>query len=238
MSDNPITNAQQNAAKVVGLSYLFTFIIVVSTNFGIYDRLNVPGNPEATAQQIMNNEYLFRTGIVLDLFYALGFIILLTSLYSILKIVSIRMAVMSATLHLVYVVVWVALTMKFYDALRLMKSPEYLNTFSDANLFSLSKLFLNARFDRYYGVLMFYSLGSVIFNSLWFKSGFIPRGLAIWGIAASVWCTLCAVIYLMYPDFELMINPWLFDSPMAFFDIALSLWLLFKGLRQNIRPLN
>jgi hypothetical protein len=233
MTISSFNNSQQKTAKLIGLAYLFTFIIVVCTNYGIYDRLNVPGNPEATAAKILNNEFLFRTGIVADLFYALGFIVLFSCLYAILKTESNRMAMTAVILHLVYVIVWVALTMKFYDALRLMKSPEYLNTFSDGNLFSLSKLFLNTRFDRYYGVLMFYSLGSVIFNTLWYKSGFIPRGLAIWGIIASAWCTICAIAYLIYPDYELIINPWLFDLPMAFFDMTLSFWLLTKGLRQN-----
>lgn len=226
------SQSQQRAARLVGFTYLLTFLIVVFTNYGIYERLNVAGNPEATAENILQNELLFRIGIVSDLIYALGFIVLMTSLYTILKYFSQGKAIVSVLLHIIYVIVWVSLTMKFFDALRLMKSPEYLKTFSDGNLFSLSKLLLNARFDRYYGVLMFYSLGSFMFNFLWLKSHYIPKGLALWGMIASAWCTFCASVYLIYPDYELIVNPWLFDLPMAFFDITLSIWLLIKGLRK------
>jgi Domain of unknown function (DUF4386) len=227
-----ITDSQQKAAKWAGIAYLFSFIIVVYTNFGIYDKLRVPNNAMETARKILANEFLFRTGIMADLFYAISFIILLSSLYIILNDISRRASVLAVFLQLVYIITWVTLTLKFFDALRLISGASYLKGFNEENLAALSKLFLYARFDRYYGVLMFYSLGSTFFNYLWYKSGFIPKPLALWGILACVWCTICAIAFLIYPDFETIINPWLFDLPMAFFDITLSLWLLIKGLRQ------
>jgi hypothetical protein len=231
MTNNFIDESKQNAAKFAGVAYLFTFVIVVYTNFGIYNQLNVPGNATETARKILANEHLFRIGIVADLIYAIGFIILLSSLYTILKDVNRRIVILATFWQLVYVITWVSLTLKFFDALRLMSGANYLKVFDDVNLYSLSKLFLNARFDRYYGVLIFYSLGSTAFNYLWFKSRYIPRPLAIWGIIACTWCTVCAIVFLIYPDFENIINIWLFDLPMAFFDITLGFWLLIKGLR-------
>jgi Domain of unknown function (DUF4386) len=231
MKNNIITEPLQKAAKIAGFAYLFTFVTVVYNNFGIYDKLNVPGNATETAKNILAKEMLFRFGIIVDLTYALVFLILLSSIYTILKDVNRRIVVLATFWQLVYVLTWVTLTLKFFDALRLMNGAKYLEVFEEANLFSLSKLFLNARFDRYYGVLLFYSLGSTAFSYLWYKSRYIPRPLAIWGIIACAWCTVCAVAFIIYPNFELIINPWLFDLPMAFFDITLSFWLIFKGLK-------
>lgn len=229
---NTITDvSKQKAAKYAGFAYLFTFVIVVYNNFGIYNQLNVPGNATETARNILANEHLFRISIMADHMYAIGFILLLSSLYTILKDVNRRMVILATFWQLVYVIIWVTLTLKFFDALRLMSGANYLSVFEDANLYALSKLFLSARFDRYYGVLMFYSLGSTVFSYLWFKSRYIPGPLAIWGIISCVWCTVCATAFLVYPDFEKIINIWLFDLPMASFDITLSLWLLIKGLR-------
>ena len=41
-------------------------------------------------------------------------------------------------------------------------------------------------------------------------------------------------IFIIFPDFAKVVNLWWFDSPMALFEMALSFWLLFKGLRPRI----
>jgi hypothetical protein len=45
---------------------------------------------------------------------------------------------------------------------------------------------------------------------------------------------LCAFVYLICPGCAKLVNPYWFDSPMALFELALSLWLLFKGLRTTV----
>ncbi|PYL77843.1 MAG: hypothetical protein DMF26_02500, partial [Verrucomicrobia bacterium] len=58
------------------------------------------------------------------------------------------------------------------------------------------------------------------------------KGLSIFGVIASAWCVLCAIVYLIFPDFNKVVNDYIFDSPMALFEFILSFWLLFRGLRQ------
>ena len=231
MTITPIDTAKRTSAKLVGIAYLSTFIIVVFANFGIYDPLHVAGNATETANRIFANQHWFRFGIVLDLIYATGFTILISSLHTILQEIDRRLSLLACIWYLVYVITWVVLTLKFFDALRLSSGAKYLQVFADENSSALARLFLFARFDRYYGVLLFYAMGSTLFNILWFKSGYIPRALALWGILACAWCVFCAVVYLIYPDFEKHVNLWAFDLPMALFDMTLSVWLLIKGLK-------
>jgi len=66
---------------------------------------------------------------------------------------------------------------------------------------------------------------------LWFKSNYIPRALAAFGVISSGWCALCTFTFIMLPDFAKVVNLWWFDSPIGIFEIATSVWLLFKGLR-------
>lgn len=228
-----ITESERAAAKYVGIAYLFTFAIVVSTNYGIYDQLIIQGSAAETANRILENKILFRLGIVADLIYAIGFTVLISSLYTILKNVNKRLAILAAALLLAYIITWVAITLKFFDALRLIGGSNYLKAVGDETLFAFSKLFLNARFDRYYGVLMFSALGSACFNYLWLQSRFIPKPLAIVGIIASTWCLICSTTFLIYPDFQNTINIWLFDTATALFDIILSIFLLTKGLKNQ-----
>jgi 4-amino-4-deoxy-L-arabinose transferase-like glycosyltransferase len=48
----------------------------------------------------------------------------------------------------------------------------------------------------------------------------------------------CAVVYLIFPNFSKIVNAYIFDSPMALFELVVSFWLLFKGLkaRDNYKP--
>jgi hypothetical protein len=95
------------------------------------------------------------------------------------------------------------------------------------------RLHLGAGFDAYYVGLLFWGLASTVCSYLWFKSRYIPRALAAWGMISSVWCVTCAFAFFIFPNFDKTVNLWWFDSPMASFEIATSFWLLFKGLRPS-----
>jgi Domain of unknown function (DUF4386) len=53
-------------------------------------------------------------------------------------------------------------------------------------------------------------------------------------VIGSAWCVFCAFTYLIFPNFNKIVNDYLFDTPMALFELALSFWLLFKGLNPKI----
>ncbi|HTH20485.1 MAG TPA: DUF4386 family protein, partial [Candidatus Udaeobacter sp.] len=65
----------------------------------------------------------------------------------------------------------------------------------------------------------------------------IPKTLACFGVIASAWCVICAFIFLVFPSFNKVVNDYIFDTPMAIFEMVVSLWLLFKGLRPARTPI-
>lgn len=229
-----IDESQRKAAKVAGFTYLFTFATVVFANFGIYDRLNVPGNAAETARNIMAHELLFRIGIACDLIYCASFVVLLMALYVILKPVNRSLALLAICWQLVYALVWVVLTVKFFDVLRSLNGADHLRVFEPERLEDSVKLFLSSRFDRYYGGLLFYALGSTVCSYLFFKSNYIPKALAASGVIACVWFVICTLLFIIFPNFSKIVNLWWFDTPMGIFEIVLSFWLLFKGLRPAV----
>jgi Domain of unknown function (DUF4386) len=233
MTTTTIDEAQRKAARVAGFAFLFTFVIVILANFGINERLNVAGNAAETARNILAHERLFRIGIACDLMYCTGLVVLLTALYVILKPVSQGLALLAAFSRLVYAVMWVLMTLKCFEALRLLKGAAYLQVFEVERLQALAKLSLGARFDEYYVGLPFFALASTICSYLFFKSGFIPKALAAIGVIASAWCVVCAFAFIVFPDFNKIVNDWLFDTPMGLFELALGVWLLFKGVRPS-----
>jgi Domain of unknown function (DUF4386) len=233
MTISPINELQRKAAIVAGISYLITFAIVVYVNFGIHDRLIVANNPAETAQNILKHEQLFRIGITGDLIYCVGVVVLLTALYVILKPVNSGLALLAAFWRLIWVLVWLVMTLNLIDALRLLSGDNNLRVFETDRLQALASFHLGTRFDYYYVGLLFGSLASTVCGYLWLKSHYIPRVLAAFGLISSAFCVACTLVFYIFPNFDKTVNLWWFDSPMGIFDIALSFWLLFKGLRPS-----
>jgi Domain of unknown function (DUF4386) len=231
MTISKIDNSQRTAAKVAGWSGLLTFAIVVFGNFVLLNPLTVPGNAAATAQNIVAHETQFRLTVVCFLTYSLGVVVLLSALYVILKPVNPGLALVGALSRLVFAFLWLLSTLNMLSALRLLGNANYLQVFEPDRLQAMAKLHLGANFDDYYVGLPFFGLAATICAYLWFKSNYIPRGLALYGVISSAWCVFCAFVYLIFPHFNKIVNDWWFDFPMAVFELVLSFWLLFKGIQ-------
>src|SRR2546421_11535296 len=114
-------------------------------------------------------------------------------------------------------------------ALRLWGDAGYLPVFEANQLQPLARLHISI--DAYYVGLPFWGLASMVCGYLWFKSRYIPRALAAFGVISSAWCVACTLAFIISPDFAKVVNLWWFDSALGIFEIATSFWLLFKGLR-------
>ena len=232
MTTGTIDESQRKAARVAGFAYLITFATVVYVTFGIHARLIVANNAE-TARNILAHERLFRIGIAGDLIYCAGVVVLLTALYVILKPVNRGLALLAAFWRLVWVLMWLVMTLNLFDALRLLRGADYSRAFEAERLQALARLYLGMRFDSYYVGLLFGALASTVCGYLWFKSRYIPRALAAFGLISSAFCVACTFVFFVFPNFDKIVNLWWFDTPMGVFDIVLSFWLLFKGLRPS-----
>ncbi len=228
--DGAIERPQQQAARVVGVAYLATFALVVSVNFGILNRLIVSGDAAATARGILAHETLFRIGLTGDLLYCAGTVALLTALYVILRPVGRGLALLAAFWRLIWVLMWLAVALNMFDALRLLHGAAYLRAFEPERLQALARFDLGSGYDTYYVGLLFGALGETACGWLWLRSGYIPRWLALACLVTSAWCVACTLIFYVVPGFSRAVNLWWFDTPMALADMVTSVWLIVRGL--------
>jgi hypothetical protein len=229
MKISTIDESQRTAARIAGFASLISFVTVVAVNFGIFARLIVRGDPAQTARNILAHETLFRVGVAGDMVYCVAVVVLLTALYVILKPVSQNLALLAAFGRLVHGLTWLLATLNLFTVLRLLSDANYSRAFGPDQLPALARLYLSG-FDAYYVGLLFWGLGATVGSYLWFKSNYIPRALAGFGVISSAWCATCTFVFYIFPDFSKVVNLWWFDSPMAIFELVLSFWLLFKGL--------
>jgi hypothetical protein len=230
-----IDNSQHTAAKVAGVSFLFSMVIVVFANYMLLNPLLVRGNAAETARNIMAHETQFRVALTCFLTYSLSVVVLLAALYVILKPVSPGLALLGALFRLVFALMWLLSTLNMLSALRLLGGAPYLHIFEADRLQVLARVYIAATFDDYYVGLPFFGLAATICAWLWLKSNYIPKGLAVFGVISSAFCVICAFVYLIFPGFAKPVNPYWFDSPMALFELVLAFWLLFKGLK-SVEP--
>src|SRR5207244_2141827 len=143
------------------------------------------------------------------------------------------LALTGALFRLVFVMLWLIAPLNSLAALRLLGGVPYLQVFQADHLQALARVQLAGSFDDYYVGLPFFGLAATVCSYLWLKSGYIPKPLAAFGVIASAWCVFCAFVYLIFPNFNKIVNDYIFDSPMALFELVVSFWLLFKGLRPS-----
>jgi hypothetical protein len=232
MTISTIDNSQRTAAKVAGFSGLFAFAIVVFANYVLLNPLVVPGNAAETARNIVAHQLQFRVTVTCFLLYSVTVVVLLAALYVILKPVNPGLALVGALFRLVFALMWLLSTLNMLGALRLLGSTPYLQVFEPDRLQALARVQLAGSFDDYYVGLPFFGLAATVCAWLWLKSNYIPRGLSIFGVIASAWCVICALVFLIFPHFNKIINDYAFDSPMALFELVVSFWLLIKGLKE------
>jgi len=231
MTIRTIEDSQRKAAKVAGFSGLFAVAIVVFANYALLNPLIVPGNAAETARNIVAHETQFRVTAVCFLIYSTSVVVLLAALYVILKAVNQGLALVGALFRLVFALLWLLTALNMLSALRMLSSASYLQVFEADRLRALARLHISANFDDYYVGLPFFGLAATVCAYLWFKSNYIPKGLAVLGVISSAWCVICAFVFLIFPNFNKTVNDYWFDSPMAIFELVLSFWLLFKGLK-------
>ena len=223
-----ITDVQRKAARVAGVSFLLAIATVIVANYGINFRLIVPGNVVDTAQHIRDNETLFRLNIACNLVYSATLIVLLSSLYIVLKNVNQTLALIAAFFRILLAVNWCITALNSLGALRLLGNTSYLSVFETTKLQTFARLNIASSWDAYYVGLPFWMLASTICSYLFFRSKYIPKALALFGIISSLWGVFCAFAFIVFPYFDSTVNAGWFDMPTLIFEIVLGFWLLFK----------
>ncbi len=215
--------SQSIVARVAGAALFIGLVILLPVNYLTVLHYHVSDITVHLGQ--------YRFNIAVNVFYVLDSLIVLSLLYVVLKPVNRSVALVATFFRAVSAVAWAIMAFTMLNVLQILGDPSHLSTFSAGQLQDLAKLQAAYGNSAYYVGLPAWALASTIYSVLWFKSKYIPRALAIFGVLSSIWCVICAFAYLAVPQFDQMINVWLYDLPMVIFELVLGLWLLARGLR-------
>lgn len=217
--------------RVAGWMFLLAFVVPTLNWALVLSGFNVAGDALATAQNIMANEFAFRAGISIELLMALSLLLLGLSLYIILKGINKNIALFALILKLVEATLLAITVLVPYIALQLLNGDQGLTAFSREQMqFPLGIIF-NSHMAITAIPMVFLGLDMMLFSYLFYRSGYIPRLLAGFGIVSFALIFIQSLLFLLAPDYaEIPINQIIFWGPSGLFEILIGVWLLVKGV--------
>ena len=217
--------------KVAGFMFLFAFIGPTLNWAFTLSKFIVKENVIATANNVMENQLLFRVGITIELFMAVSLIILALVLYRIFKQVNKTLALLALLLKLVEAAIVVTIVLISFIALQMLDGQSYLTSFTTDQLKIPLGFILDSRTLLYSIPMVFLGLDMMIFAYLFFKSQYIPRIIAAFGILSFALILIHSLMYIIAPSYAaLLINQIIFYAPSGIFELVIGAWLLTKGI--------
>jgi hypothetical protein len=193
-------------------------------------RIVVAGDTAATARHLVALQGLYRAGIVVDILVFVSDVVLAWAFYELLKPVDAALARLGAFLRIADAAILAGVTLNGVVSLRLLSGADYLQGISPEQLQGLARLFMGMRGTGLYIGFVFLGAGSTLFAYLLYKSRYVPRVLAGWGMFASPLLALGSLATLLSPWFAAHASlPSM--VPMFFYEVPMGLWLVIKGVQ-------
>jgi hypothetical protein len=227
----------KKTARFAGLLYLIWIITGLYAMFYIPSQTIVRGDVVATANKILANEFIFRTGIINDIISSTIWVFLVLLLYRLFKQVNERQAKLLVALVIVQIPTVFFMEAFNITSLMLIKG-DILKTFEISQRQDLAMLFLKI---SDYGVLIletFWGLWLFPLGILVYKSHFIPRFLGVWLIITGIFYLVLSFTSIMLPQYKEMISNSPFALPVEVGEVAFMFWLLIKGAKNNLSTID
>jgi len=221
----------KKTSRLAGLLYLIWILLGLYSLMIIPSQIDMTGDAAGIAHNILSHEFLFRTGIIIDLINSSIWIVMILLFYRLFKqvnkfLVKLLLAFVIVQIPAVFILQGFNIT-----TLTILKG-EGLQTFEAAQRLDLAIQFL--KFSDYVVLTLefYWGLWLVPLGILIFRSGFIPRFLGIWLVINGLALLILSFTDILVPQYRNIIFK--IAIPAMFGEVAFMLWLLIKGVKDNV----
>lgn len=220
-------------ARIVGFWYLLWSLVGLPSLIYIPGKLYVHGDAVATATNIAAHQTLFQLGIATDLVGSVILIILVLAFYRLFKDVSRYQAAFLAIIGgILPAAASFASAANDVATLILVRGPDYLNVFSEAQRDALAYFFTRVSFGVTVGEGVLWGAWLFPMAILILKSRWFPRFLGWWLIVSGMFYLALSYAGMFMPEHYQTIANYLI--PFGAGEIALILWLLIMGAKEGV----
>jgi hypothetical protein len=223
----------KQAARLAGFLYLVLSVLGIYGLIYVPSRLTVHGDAAATARNILASRTFYRSGIVADLVGQALFILVGLVLYRLLKGVNRMQAVLMVILLLIPIPIAFDAEVHHLAVLTILGGSGPAAAFSEAQRIAQMGVALDSYDNGILVAEIFWGLWLFPLGLLIFKSGFLPRTLAVLLFIAGCAYLAEAITWLLLPEYGHMVSK--FAGPLRSLELLTPLWLLLMGARD--RPL-
>ena len=219
------TSSIHKTARTTGFLYFLLIPLGVFGMLYVPNTLFVPGDLAATVSNILANQTLFRSSIVVALLTQVVQIFVVLYLYKILKPVNKNHAVYMVVFILVAVPIAMLNELNQFAVLLLMNGTDYLTVFTSDQIQALVAFFLELRLTGINIAQIFWGLWLFPMGYLVFKSGYLPKIIGALLIVACFGYLTDSFMFFFVPDFGITFSEFTFLG-----ELLITFWLLIKGV--------
>jgi len=225
-----LEQSPQVYARLWGVLYLLVIVFGGFAEGFVTDKLIVPGNVAASAQNILASPGLWSLGVAANLLVVVFAIPQLWIEYLFLSKVNKSLMQLSLLLGVVSLAVEAVSKVFLLLILPMLKSPDYLTAFDAHQMQVLANLALKSHNAAFNIALIFFGLACLVNGYLIFKSGYLPKFIGLLLQLAGVCYLVACFAALFAPAFSNLLTPFILIPPLIG-ESALCLCLLVKGVR-------
>ncbi len=223
-------NTSKKTARIGGFLFLILIVCGVFAEFYVRRKIIVHGDPVATGNNIITNQWLFQLGIISDLIMSTVFFFFAMVLYFLFKPVNIKLAQVMVLCVVIAVSILCVNTLNQVAALLLMSGEGYLKVFEKNQLQGLVTFFLQLHSKGYAIGQIFYGLYLFPLGYLVYKSGFLPKIIGVFLMLGCVGDLISFFTTFLFPGNNSIILQNI-TVPADMGEISLCLWLLLTEVK-------
>ena len=218
-------------ARFAGILY---FLIAVFSFFGIMyvpSQVEVIGDVQATFNNLLENEFLFRTGIYGHLLNTVVFTMMVLVFYQMFSHINKYLAMLMVAFVVVHISFEFGMEVLNYTAIRIAEG-QFLKSMELLQRQEWVYLFLRMSAHGAVGLaIAFWGLWLIPLGMLIYKSDFIPNIFGIMLVAGGVAYITDSIFFILFPG-----TGGIFKSSLmivySIAEVSFIFWLLIKGIRK------
>ena len=226
----------RTAALIGGIGYIVLFVLAIFANFLVKEGLIIHGDAAATAQNILNSEGLFRTGMVSFLLVFLIDTPIAWALFVLLRPIHRDLSLLAAWFRIVYTIFLGVALVFYYQALLYLDGGIFASSFKTEQLHALALMVLES-FDFVWLIgLTAFGVHLILVGFLLIRSASVPRVLGWILILAGVSYIIDTSAHIILPDYSAYAGLFLalVALPSMIGEGWFGLWLLLRGGKNSL----
>jgi hypothetical protein len=222
-------HTDQKTARYAGFFYLLVAIIAPFGVMYVPSQIIEWGDATVTANNMLVNEFLFRSGIAIRIIVQVLMLLVVWLLYRLLKQVNEHQAKLMVLFYIIAIPIGFLVNVFNITALIIFKGNS-LPSFTPEQMYDLALLFLKIGSWDTQMVQVYWGLWLLPFGLLVYRSGFIPRILGVLIILNGIAYIISSFTFVLFPDYRSFISQ--ITMPFLFLgEIPIIFWLLIKGVK-------